>query len=213
MISLLLTLALAQAKPVKIVVIDTGINFKTTNIHMCDSGNADFTGHGFKDINGHGSNVSSIIENNAIGTNYCQVIVKYYHDGTSFEFVDALKYSIKLKPDIINISSGGPSANEIEKKLIIQALNKGITVVAAAGNNGMNLDKKCDYFPACYDKRIHVVGNLLSNGKRNPNSDYGKFVEWEIGTNIDAGGYILTGSSQAAAVKSGKLVRIMSEKK
>lgn len=58
-----------------------------------------------------------------------------------------------------------------------------------------------------YDKRIVVVGNKDSFGTRIKSSNYGKLVNrWEIGENQEAYGITLTGTSQATAVATGKLI-------
>jgi len=78
----------------------------------------------------------------------------------------------------------------------------------AAGNNGMNFDEKGRYYPACYDdKRIIVVGMLDKNGVQYKYSNYGSRVtRWEIGYEVVGFEISESGTSQAAAVATGKLV-------
>jgi len=205
MINILLFLSIAMADKIKIAVIDTGLDFKNTNIQICDTGHADFTGNGMNDVNGHGSNVSAIIDEYAKDAPHCQIIIKYFNKDTSYDFVTALAYAIKLKPDIINVSSTGTDPSDEERIIVKTALNKHILIVAAAGNEGQNLDVKCNYYPICYDGVIGV-GNLLNPFRRNPTSNYGKKLIWEIGTNINAGGKTLSGTSQSTAKISGKMI-------
>lgn len=153
--------------------------------------------------------------------NYCQIILKYYtEDSTGMEnltnTLKALRWAIDQKVDIINYSGGGVMRNEEERKLVLEALDKGIKFVAAAGNEGMNIDF-FNFYPASYDKRIYVVGALVKahSQDRFPTSNHGKSVNgWELGKNMFSRlpngqwGY-MSGTSQATAVKSGKLVRQM----
>lgn len=90
-------------------------------------------------------------------------------------------------------------------------LVKGVEYVKA--NIGFDLDKKCQYFPACYDfdsKNFHVVGSTTgyknSYGGITSYSNYGKKVtSWEDGTN--KGFPPLSGTSQATAIHTGKWVK------
>ena len=68
-----------------------------------------------------------------------------------------------------------------------------------------------------YDKRIYIVGNLVKKDSRSiaNTSNYGEPVNtWEVGTNVlsrlpgKSFGF-MTGTSQATAVKTGKIVREM----
>jgi hypothetical protein len=94
----------------------------------------------------------------------------------------------------------------LERILIEKALNRGIRVIAAAGNEGANLDKKCSFFPACYDSRIVIVGNGTSLTNRHPTSNYGKVVSiWYNGT-IFFRNKVLSGTSFSAPLVLAKIV-------
>lgn len=174
---------------------------------------------------------------------YCQIIIKYYRQsGTSKQnienMIDSLKHILTLDDvSFVNISGGGNEISIEEKKVVKEILDKGIKIVAAAGNNGAIIDRTTfGYYPALYDDRIYVVGNKWKdrNGNlfRSPTSNYGVFVKhWEVGTSVWAlhptkhqtvNGKIVnrntnlvvsrTGTSMAAAIKTGKLVREMLKK-
>jgi hypothetical protein len=52
-----------------------------------------------------------------------------------------------------------------------------------------------------------VVGNVDRSGKIANNSNYGKSItRWEIGVNVKAYGLIMSGTSQATATATGKIV-------
>lgn len=237
----------AKSKTITIAVIDTGIDKALPN--LCKMGHKSFVADEvdpLNDLHGHGTHIAGLINENAGEGNYCLVAIKYYSEranGTQNleNLKKAINYAINIKVDFINISGGGPEADANERAAIERALNKKIKVVVAAGNEHSDLDKSCNYFPACYDPRLTVVGNLQItkdhrnlpadliaaawaakleiakkigsfDTERSPTSNYGiKVTRWEIGTNIKSTlpngetGY-MTGTSQATAIATGKLV-------
>lgn len=230
-----------QAKVV-VAVIDTGIDpTLMSKPWICKEGHKDFTGSGLVDNHGHGTHIAGIVEQHAkkvildfkknnlkslddATADFCIIAIKYFDPKVKSDNLDltikSLRWAIDQKVDIINYSGGGTEYSEKEFKLIEEALKKGIKVVAAAGNERSNLET-AKYYPAMYDQRIFIVGNLQSNydKTRAPTSNYGKPVNtWEVGTNVISrlpGGTIgfMTGTSQATAVKSGKIVREMLDSK
>jgi hypothetical protein len=203
--------------------------------HLCDKGHRDFTGveeYSTKfqlkdkvplDNHGHGTNVVGLIEKYAKGADYCIIVVKFYDEKSSFyqdSELKALEYLTSLKPDIINLSLGGMGENKKETKIIRQYLDNGGIVIAAAGNGkkvelsnkkevfiGYQLSKKENYYPAMSDDRIIVVGNRNYSGDINLTSNYGDRVNtWEIGEDAESYGLVLTGTSQATAIHTGKLI-------
>lgn len=230
-----------RTKPIIVAVIDTGISdeLKDANF-LCKFGHKDFTGLGLNDTHGHGTHISGLIDQYAKGlrlgkettiagllntkANYCQVILKFYNpsrfqeSGNPKREVEALKYAINIHVDIINFSGGGLAPDPEENELIKKALDMGIKVVVAAGNERTEISdpKQRCYWPACSDPRLFVVGNLShEGGGRAPSSNYGSIVNtWEIGTDLLSladltHGAYMTGTSQATAVKTGKIVHEM----
>jgi subtilisin family serine protease len=113
---------------------------------LCKQGHKDFTGTGIIDRHGHGTNISGLIEREANGAHYCQLVMKYFDSNTEASnplkaIRLALRAAIDAKVDFINISGGGMDYDLQERDLVVEALNKGITVVAAAGNEGMDLSR------------------------------------------------------------------------
>src|SRR5574343_436400 len=213
MITLLFSLLFSvtlEAKTIKIAVVDSGIDESKAKVKMCGEGHKDFTGEGLIDVRGHGSVVSKLINDVAKDEDYCQIIVKYSSVGevnNAENLIKALEYILTLDVDYVNISAGGQGSNAPEKKVILKLLNKGIVVVAAAGNDGQNLDVRCSYFPACYDARIMVVGALDENGKRYSGSNYGKVVDFYCsGVNVVFDRKLYSGTSMATATVSGNLI-------
>jgi subtilisin family serine protease len=196
-----------NGKLVRVAVIDTGIDFTKVKAKICKDGLIDLTRKGIKDTNGHGSNIVSIIADDLKDIPYCLIIFNYYIGGDesgNFLRSRAAFEWLAINPnkvDIINMSGGGYGSNYAEESSIKKLLDDGVVIVAAAGNNATNLDKSCDFYPACYDKRIIVVGN----GEPEKNllyktSNYGKIVDVIVnGINICGGGSCLTGTSQSTA--------------
>ena len=114
---------------------------------------------------------------------------------------EAFEYLLKVKPDVINLSGGGKGRIPKEQRAVKNLLNAGVVIVAASGNEATNLNKNCNYFPACYDKRIIVVGNTAKS------SNYGnKVVDITLdGNNINVLGKVMSGSSQSTAIFTGLL--------
>ena len=221
----------AYARPVIIAVIDTGFAYNIESLpekHLCKYGHKDFSNDQKwakyldtvdrvpLDRNGHGTNIVGVIDKTANGGNYCFVIIKWFGGGVGSKENDnsagqAMKYAASLNPDIINISAGGPDFDKTEYEAVEKYLNNGGILVAAVGNNNKDLGIKGNtFYPAMYDKRIIVVGNKEKNGERYFNSNYGKPVKnWEVGVGVEAFGITGSGSSQATAIRTGKIVKRM----
>lgn len=228
---------LAQAKkPIIVAVIDTGITDDLRNASfLCKTGHKDFTNTGLTDRHGHGTHVSGIIDQNVKGiklnsfhdipklllesANYCQVILKYFDPksfSNGYNEVRAINYAVDIHVDVINISAGGNDYSKDEDVAIKRALQAGIKIVVAAGNEKSDISLRGKHFyPASLSPKLIIVGNLDSNNGIAPSSNYGSDVNsWEYGTNVIslAGAKrvaTMTGTSQACAVKSGKIVREM----
>lgn len=203
----------SYARPIRVAVIDTGLS-ASAHVRLCKAGHKDLIDPSGNTIpEPHGTNISGLIEANAGDANYCQIIIRWYKFGMTGEQLKAnlgasIKAAIDAKADIINISGGGVSPDEGERKYIKLALKKKIKIVVAAGNEGSNLDFNCDYYPACYDKRIVVVGNVNENGSLHYKTNYGKVVtHYVVGVDKCAEGICMTGTSQSTAIVTGRMIR------
>lgn len=218
--------AAAQA-PIKIAVIDSGFGFEMRGgeAHLCKFGHKDFSADSQfiiskkvavkipKDIGGHGTNIVGIIDSYLKKTklDYCIVVIKYYSVAQTGSqnlaaSIASIRYAANLKVDYINYSGGGAEFSSEESRAVKRYLDQGGRFIAAAGNEYSNLDLK-SFYPAMYDSRIIVVGNINKDGVRLESSNYGSVVKrWEVGENVNAYGIILTGTSQATARATGKIV-------
>jgi subtilisin family serine protease len=203
--------SLVNAEPIKIAVIDTGFDMKHKDkVKLCDSSlHRDFTNTGLHDNHGHGTNIAGLIAKH-IKVDYCLVIIKYWTKESSsmntlHRTILAIDWAVLKGVDMINYSGGGIAPNEHERMSVIGALNEGIVFVSAAGNESTNLNKGT-YYPAMYDHRIVVVGNVNSEGERAPSSNYGRPLDLSVvGINKSALGVTLTGTSQSTAIVTGRL--------
>lgn len=188
------------------------------------------------DHHGHGTNIVGIIEKYTKDVNYCIIIIKYYSPharmaGSGKSTVEAIKYATKLGVDFINYSGGGTEESKPETNAVAEFIDNGGTFVAAIGNEHEDLDaskefiinKMADaafsdepyiedidhklYYPAMDDSRVIKVGGLAKNGNRLPCSNYGNMINrWEVGEMVEGYGLKMSGTSQATAVATGKLV-------
>jgi major intracellular serine protease len=215
-VELLITSNVLKESRTKIAVIDSGIdlNDKKLKPYICNAGNEDFTGEGLQDTHGHGTNVSWLIVKNLNHKEYCVVSLKYFSKNDPASNLQnelkAFDKAIKMGVTLINFSGGGIGPNNYENITVANALNKNIKVVVAAGNEGSDLSKNCNYFPACgvKHKNFYVVGSIYQNGQRVPHSNYnGAVNRWEVGYMQEGpDGKKMSGTSQATAVFSGKLL-------
>lgn len=213
-------------KPVVIAVIDTGLklNSQSVNARLCKYGHKDFTNlkksETFEGIptpvptdeHGHGTNIAGLIDKHAGNKNYCIVILKYYtpqnpNSDNLKNTVEAIEYAKNIGVKYINYSGGGIEYSERESKAVKAFLDKGGTFIAAAGNEGRDLDQLA-YYPAMDDERVISVGNVDGSGKRIPSSNFGpKVKRWENGNSQTGFGITMTGTSQAAAITAGKIIK------
>lgn len=218
-----------QRVPIKIAVIDTGFGYhdKGHDAKLCRYGHKDFSfdkkfAQGYStvaplplDIHAHGTNIVGIIDGYARKTsiNYCIVVIKYYSDHqpemiNTYASLEAIEYAANIGVNYINYSGGGAQPNERERLAIKRFIDNGGKFIAAAGNDGQDLDlPQNGYYPAMEDERIIVVGNKSENGIRSKSSNYGSVVKrWEVGEDVTVYGLTMTGTSQATAVATGKIV-------
>lgn len=156
-----------------------GYNFATYNLEEIDT----------KDKLGHGTHVSGIVINNfsknetinreinnSIGLMNLKIIER--EQASLFSAICAIHYAIDKEVDVINASWGyyANFKSALLEEAICRANEAKIFIVAAAGNDSVNIDE-CLHWPAsfsrCYDNVITVAA-LNSTGDRIANfSNYG----------------------------------------
>lgn len=184
-------------KPIKVAVIDSGVDTD----HPYLSGRVSAAGANtinkndplnVEDDNGHGTHVAGIIKsctNNLTNIKIVPIKVsKSIEDkdgnvtcgGTPLSIRNGISYAADLGCDVINISMESPynTTSKFIEKAIQDAVNKGCTVVVAAGNgdqqhNPVDTARVC---PANIEDAI-VVGALDQNGNKGSFSNYGDSVD------------------------------------
>ncbi len=205
----------------KVAIVDTGIsNPEYFKNYLCKGGHRDFTGskEGITDVNGHGTNIAGIIAKYMDPAKECLLIYKFYTPNGGMLNLEheksALKQALDDEVSRVNLSLGGGDEDAEEKELLQTLLKRGVVVAVAAGNDKQNLSKKCNYYPACYgfsDKNFHVVQNGYVNttlAENTTQTNYGGPVtDIEHGTDVEGAGVIMSGTSQATAIVTGKLIQ------
>ncbi len=130
------------------------------------------------DDNGHGTHVSGII----VANTFDNVTIKPYKvlnsegRGTDAQTVLGVEAAIADGVDIINMSFGRRGDNPAMDEALAKAHRKGIKLVAAAGNDGVNMDA-ISYTPACCDNVITVMAYDGAMLRRVSFSNYGSMCE------------------------------------
>jgi len=226
-----------------VAVIDTGIDASHKDLKdnlWRKPGTADEFGWDFVfgkknpgDTNGHGTHIAGIIagssksRSGALGVAPKVTImpIRYYADetvetDTVGNIVKAIDYAVANGARIINFSSEGIGFNMAEYKAIKRASEKGVLVVTAAGNRGLNNDSSdTPCYPASYD-----LPNILTVAATNIQNEISAISNWgptkvhvsapgeDIFSSLHNGRYgYLSGTSQATAFVSGVAALLLSE--
>ncbi|WP_157796284.1 S8 family peptidase [Bacillus xiapuensis] len=125
-----------------------------------------------------------------------------------FTIAEGILYAISKKANVINLSLGGPASSPVVAEAIEKAIDAGIVVVAAAGNERTDTYS----YPAAYPGVISV-GNINRHKKLSDSSNYGASVDVVApGEDIYNTGYeqgkgstfsLLTGTSMASPMVAG----------
>ena len=226
---------------IKIAIVDSGVDLDHPDLAANIIDGYDFVNNDSipDDDNGHGTHVAGIaaaIRNNqegiagvAGGAKIMPVkVLDSYGWGNSLDIYKGIVYAVNNGADVINLSLSSEYPSLIIKEAVDYAYNKGVVVVAAAGNNYSSLKT----YPAAYDSVI-AVGSV--NWSKNIGyyksgfSNYGSYIdvvapgneilstfpiELDMGLNnfndLDADGYtLLNGTSMSASYVSGYVALIL----
>lgn len=101
--------------------------------------------------------------------------------GTSFDIIQSVLYAAGIEnfyglsaeqpADIINLSLGGPSASQSERDAYQQARDRGVILIAAAGNENSSTPS----YPAAYEG-VFSVSATDANNNRAPYSNFGETI-------------------------------------
>jgi subtilisin family serine protease len=155
--------AISTGDPVKVGVIDTGIDLKHPDLQANIKGgyNAINPLKSANDDNGHGTHVAGIIAalNNSIGVVgvgpninlYAIKVLNANGSGYLSDVIEGLDWAVANGMQVVNMSLGTSQDVQSFHEAIVNAYNAGLTIVAAAGNSGGTVS-----YPAAYPEVIAV---------------------------------------------------------
>ncbi|XP_063900206.1 extracellular serine proteinase-like [Zophobas morio] len=136
-------------KGIEVYVVDTGLNDKALDNKVLSR--QSFNGNGnFEDEDGHGTHVAGIIGSQDYGVAkgvlfHNLKVLDEHGDGKESPMIAAIEFAINLsrkrgKKSIINLSfsAGNQSHSRIFDGAILEAVNAGLIVIAAAGNDNVD---------------------------------------------------------------------------
>ena len=192
---------------VKIAVLDTGID--NTHPNLANFVNMSlaksFVGGDTMDRQKHGTHVSGTIASygnvSGVMQNASLIPVKVLGDngkGSTYGIQQGVLYAASIKADVINMSLGGGNYSAGMFDACTTAVNAGVVVIAASGNDGSGTVS----YPAAYTNVI-AVGAVDSNRQRATFSQYGTGLEvmapgQDIYSTVPGGAYdTFSGTSMA----------------
>lgn len=151
---------ITKGSHVKIAVLDTGIDYDHAELssRFGHKKGENFTGPGAPlDREGHGTHVAGICAGETTGvapeaTLYAVKVLDDSGRGTDYEVIQGLEWAIDNGIEVVNMSLGAAAATEALGQVCSEANKRGITLVAAAGNEGYGAS-----YPASFDSVISVA--------------------------------------------------------
>ncbi len=169
-----------------IALIDTGLNDSYVD-------RVSVIGDDASDNNGHGDLMASYILNQDEDAQILSIkALDENGRGTISTLYAAMEYAIESGAEIINlsVSARASAENSVLGDIIQEAVDKGIEVVGAAGNNGK--DAK-DYVPGGIEAAT-ILGAATADGEKQAKSNYGETVDYYV---------VASSTSEAAATYTG----------
>lgn len=162
------TLPIEAGQAVTVGIIDTGIDRTHPSLRIAGGRNCVFeelaedqqSAGDYDDVDQHGTHVAGIvgargpIRGVAPGASIraYRVFPANGGDANTFDIMRAVELAVADRCDVINLSLGGPLADDAVRGAIGDAIGAGVLVVAAAGNDG----RRPVSFPAAYDPVVAV---------------------------------------------------------
>lgn len=176
--------SLTKGKGARVAVIDSGVDCSHPDLAPnCLPGyNALAPGELPQDEKGHGTHVAGIIAGALNWSGMAGMapeasilpvkVLNSSGSGKVSQIIDGLQWAVARKPDIINMSLGGPNHSEAQGKAVKAARKAGILVVCAAGNDGGTVN-----YPAAFEDAVAVTAMDFSNkltdfSCRGPETDF-----------------------------------------
>lgn len=177
---------ISTGQGVTVAVVDTGIRKGTDLANACFVSGYDFVNNDNDPIddNGHGTHVAGTVAqstNNGVGVagvafGSCLMPVKVLDSrgsGSYTQVVNGIYYAVNNGAKVINLSLGGSSPSLTLEEAVAYAFGKGVTVIAAAGND----NSSTLIYPAAYDAYVIAVGATQYDETKAPYSNYGPSLD------------------------------------
>jgi len=177
---------ISSGSGVTVAVVDTGIRKGSDLENTCFLQGYDYVENDSDptDDNGHGTHVAGTLAqstNNSLGVagvafSSCLMPVKVLDSqgsGTYAWVANGIYYAVDHGAKVINLSLGGSFSDNTLKEAVKYAYEKGVTVVAACGNE----NKSTCLYPASYDDYVIAVGATQYDEKKAPYSNYGPSLD------------------------------------
>lgn len=180
-------------KHTRVAVIDTGTNFIPEQV--VETKNLIDNSNNIEDQNGHGTKIlKKLLELNP----FVEIIfIKIFNEEDQFStqiLEEAILYAIKSNADIIHMSLGTIHDSPEVKAAVDTAIDNGIIMVAAAGNDSYNA-----IYPGAYEDVFSVMARDINNWDLTLNSRSNDKQAFSApGEHILCGDEYVTGSSIAA---------------
>lgn len=177
---------ISTGEGVIVAIIDTGVDFKAPDMQAVKR----LTGYDFvnddedpTDDQGHGTHVAGTVAestNNGMGVasvafNAQILPIKSLDNkgqGSYENIIKGVVYAVDQGAKVINMSLAGRNSSQALKEAVTYARNRGVLVVAAAGNSGSTVE-----YPAAYNDLVLSVGATRFDNTRADYSNFGAEID------------------------------------
>jgi subtilisin family serine protease len=206
---------LSTGEGVKIAVIDTGVDYNHPDLRDRFENNKgyDFVRNSNEplDREGHGSHVAGTACSASCGvsldsTLYSVRVLDENGSGSEADIIAGIEYCIQNDMDVANMSLGASNASRAFEAICGEAYNRGLMLVAAAGNEGYGPE-----YPAAFGQSVVAVASVDSDSQHSDFSnvwetnDISAPGEGIVSCRLGGGYMVLSGTSMASPHVTGSI--------